>query len=90
MKLRVLASFRDISNFAIRHEVGDEIEVSDPDRISRLVNGGLCEAVGEPLESNEATDSQPEAAKRQETAPAAEAAPKTAAKPKTAKTSKKK
>ena len=48
MKLRVIASFRDISNFAIRHEVGDVIEVHDPDRISRLVNGGLCEEADKP------------------------------------------
>lgn len=47
MKLRVTAPFRDIDNFAIRHEVGDVVEVTNPDRISRLVGCGLCQYVKE-------------------------------------------
>ena len=41
-KLRVLKPFRDIADFSIRHEPGDVIEVSDPIRAGRLLNGGLC------------------------------------------------
>ena len=43
MKLKVLSPFRDIDNFAVRHEAGDVVVVTDPDRIRRLVSGGLCE-----------------------------------------------
>ena len=65
MKLRVIASFRDINNFALRHEVGDVIEVSDSDRAARLVSGELCEKIDEQPEAPSAEESgeQPEATK---------------------------
>lgn len=45
MRLIVKVQFRDASNFTVRHEVGDEIEVTDQERIARLLDGGLCEPV---------------------------------------------
>ena len=46
--LRVLAPFRDERNFFLLHKVGDELKVSDTDRVARLVKGGLCEVVDTP------------------------------------------
>ena len=43
MKLRVLVRFRDERNFFTIHEEGDIIVVNDPDRVTRLIEGGVCE-----------------------------------------------
>lgn len=42
-KLRVLVRFRDEQNFFTIHEEGDIIVVSDSDRVTRLIEGGVCE-----------------------------------------------
>ena len=44
-KLRVLVRFRDERNFFTIHEEGDIIVVPDNDRVTRLIEGGLCEFV---------------------------------------------
>lgn len=44
-QLRVLIPFRDKDNFFVFHKVGETIEVSDPKRITFLVDSGLCEVV---------------------------------------------
>ena len=46
-KLRVLVRFRDERNFFTVHEEGDTILVVDPERVTRLIEGGFCEEVGE-------------------------------------------
>ncbi len=46
-KLRVLVRFRDERNFFTIHEEGDIIEVADPDRVTRLIEGGICEIADE-------------------------------------------
>lgn len=42
-KLRVLVRFRDERNFFTIHEEGDIIVVSNPERVTRLIEGGFCE-----------------------------------------------
>lgn len=44
IKLRVINSFHDCSNFAIIHQVGDIIEV-DNKRADKLITLGLCELI---------------------------------------------
>lgn len=44
-QLRVLQTFRDERNFFTLHQEGDIIEVFSPERVTRLIEGGLCELV---------------------------------------------
>ena len=56
-KLRVLVRFRDERNFFTIHEEGDTIMVDDPDRVTRLIEGGFCEEVEKEMPKADASDS---------------------------------
>ena len=46
-QLKVLAEFRDKSDFTLRHEAGDMLFIDDEKRVALLVQLGLCEVVGD-------------------------------------------
>lgn len=58
IKLRVLVRFRDERNFFTIHEEGDIIEVSNPERVTRLIDSGLCELVNNNPTKTEESDSK--------------------------------
>ena len=45
-QLKVIAEFRDKSDFTLKHEVGDMLFIDDEKRVAILVRLGLCEVVG--------------------------------------------
>ena len=45
-QLKVIAEFRDKSDFTLKHEVGDMLFIDDENRVALLVRLGLCEVVG--------------------------------------------
>ena len=51
-QLKVIAEFRDKSDFTLKHEVGDMLFIDDENRVALLVRLGLCEVVGK-VESEE-------------------------------------
>ena len=51
-QLKVIAEFRDKSDFSLKHEVGDMLFTDDEKRVALLVRLGLCEVVGK-VESEE-------------------------------------
>ena len=51
-QLKVIAEFRDKSDFTLKHEVGDMLFIDDEKRVALLVRLGLCEVVGK-VESEE-------------------------------------
>ena len=71
-QLKVIAEFRDKSDFTLKHEVGDMLFIDDEKRVALLVRLGLCEVVGkveseepeaesvvsDPVEETDAADSE--------------------------------
>lgn len=54
-QLKVIAEFRDKSDFSLKHEVGDMLFTDDEKRVALLVRLGLCEVVGK-VESEESEE----------------------------------